>query len=263
MLKKLKAAVWQAAHRYSFFGKVEEIADRRRHAFNQKLRVANVVVNRCKGKVDAAIAAHPGVSMASAPAAGHTAGLEQLLALARDHRDEMKRKRQFWRRRYVWAHQRHQHWGTVLKHRRDRVRRWVQGHEQFQPYMANGKPWEKLTPEAKHGIYLDFREGLYVTSTYEGHSGDGVHATSSYHYLTNQPDGKGRCWDAGAGTLGPMEKCQRRQAKDFSSWLTEMFGPVNGLAFKNGQQFTLPEGSELETMHDNHVHTDLADGAPE
>lgn len=250
MKKTLGARVKEALHRYSFFGKIEEVADKRRHLFHKRLPAARDRVEAAERRAKAA------------PKGQRQEDEAQILALAEEHLKRTLRKREFWRDRYAWAHQRHQHWGTVLRHRRDRVRRWIKQHEGFRPYMANGKPWEALTPEAKHGIYLDFREGLYVTSTYEGYPGDGVHSDTSFHYLQNQPDGKARCWDAGAGTRGPMAKAQERQARTLGSFLTEMFGPINELAYKNGIRETLPEGSSLEEMHDNHVHTDIRDGAP-
>jgi hypothetical protein len=251
--KSLRERVTAAVHRFSFFGKVEQVADNRRHTFNQQVLAA-------RGKVAAARKA-----VGEAEATGHLGRIEdenQVLAIAEGVLRRKLKKREFWRDRYTWAEARHKHWGTVLKHRRDRIRRWIRQHEDFQPFMANGKPWEKLTPEAKHAIYLDFRDGNFVTSTYEGFPGDGVHATSSYHYIQNQPDGKARCWDAGAGTRGPMVKAQVREARRCPSFLIEMFGPENSFAFKNGVQFSLVEGTELENMHDNHKHTCIRDGAP-
>jgi len=245
--------VKEAIHRYSFFGKVEEIADKRRHAFNKRLHRALERVDLCKRELKLAQDHDAGPSAIEDG--------EQILAIARHHRDKMLRKREFWRDRYAWARARHQHWGSVLKHRRNRLHRWIQQHEGFQPYMANGNPYEKLTDEAKHGIYLDFRDGNYLTSTYEGFPGDGVHSTSSGHYLQNQPDGKARCWDCGAGTRGPMVKAQLREARRCGSFLIEMFGPDNTFNYKNGVQFTLGEGEALETMHDNHKHTWIRDGA--
>lgn len=246
--KRLRAGVTQAVKRFSFFGKVEEIADNRRHRFNREVKEG-------RQRVDA-------IRALLAARTGERDDLEERLALARWHVERMMRKRDFWRDRYTWAHERHSHWGVVLKHRRDRLRRWIARHQGFQPYMANGNPYEKLTPEAKHAIYLDFRAGLYVTSTYEGFPGDGVHSTTSGHYVQNQPDGRARCWDAGAGTRGPMAKAQAREARRCPSFLTEMFGPINEDAFKNGVRFTLAEGTALETMHDNHKHTWIRDGAP-
>jgi hypothetical protein len=253
MRKKLTQKVKEAVHKFSFFGKVEEIADKRRHAFNRRFDHAQVNTKKRQEELEA-VKGH-GTTPEFEDA-------EQLLWIAQTHERKMLRKREFWRDRYTWAHARHSHWGSVVKHRRDRLRRWVRQHQGFQPYMANGHPHEKLTPEARHGIYLAFRDGNFVTSTYEGFPGDGVHATSSYHYLQNQPDGKARCWDAGAGTRAPMVKTQIRQAREFGPFLTEQFGPENTFAYKNGIQFTLAEGTELEEMHDNHVHTDIRDGAP-
>jgi hypothetical protein len=254
MKKELVTLVKVALGRYSFFGKVEEIADKRRHAFNQEAHDVRQEVLSLRKRLEEASEKHPGSPQVE--------DLGQLLSIAEAKLKARRRKREFWRRRYAWAHARHNHWGSVLKHRRDRLRRWIAQHEGFQPYMANGNPYEKLTAEAKHAIYLDFRDGNYVTSTYEGFSGDGVHSTSSGHYLTNQPDGKARCWDCGAGTRGPMVKAQLREARRAGAFLIEMFGPDNDTNFKNGIKFTLGEGEVLETMHDNHKHTWIRDGAP-
>jgi len=254
MRKKLISKVKEAVHKFSFFGKIEEVADHRRHARNEEVKKQSESVNDLTDRLKNAINAKASVRTIE--------DLEQLLTIAEHALKRALRKREFWRDRYTWAHSRHNHWGSVLKHRKDRLRRWIAQHQEFQPFMANGHPHEKLTPEAKHAIYLAFRDGNFVTSTYEGFPGDGVHATSSYHYLENQPDGKARCWDAGAGTRDPMVKTQVRQAREFGPFLTEQFGPENTFAYKNGVQFTLAEGTELEEMHDNHVHTDIRDGAP-
>lgn len=254
MKKTLVARVKQAVHRFSFFGKVEEIANKRRHKFNEETHNVRREVLSLRKELEEASTKDPGSQ--------HGQDLAQLLSIAEAKLKRGRSKREFWRKRYVWARARHNHWGSVLKHRRDRLRRWIAQHEGFQPYMANGNPYEKLTAEAKHGMYLDFRDGNYITSTYEGFPGDGVHSDTSGHYIQNQPDGKARCWDAGAGSQGPMVKAQRREAKRVGSFLIEMFGPQNDLEYKNGVQFTLPEGDPLETMHDNHKHTWIRDGAP-
>lgn len=254
-MKSLKKKIAEAVHRYSFFGRIEETADRRRHAFNKRLAVAEAHLVRTQREYRELIAA-------DAPQQRRE-DAEQLVFISEHHVKALKKRREFWRNRYVWAHQRHHHWGKVLKHRRDRLRRWIFQHRGFRAYMANGHPHEKLTPEAKHGIYLDFKEGLYVTSTYEGYPGDGVHATSSYHYLQNQPDGKARCWDAASGSRGRMVKAQRREATRCPAFLVEMIGPENDCEYKNGIRYTLSEGSALETMHDSHVHEDIRDGAPQ
>lgn len=255
MKKKLGTRIKEALRKYSLFKKMEEVADRRRHGFHK--RVAEL-----EGRVASQVGLIKELKAAKAPNRDRVEDEEQMLFLYEDKLRKERRKLQFWRKKAHYAHERNNHWGTVLKHRRDRLRRWIQQHQSFQPYMANGNPYEKLSAEAKYGIYLDFRRGLYVTSTYEGYPGDGVHSSSSYHYVQNSPDGKARCWDAGAGTLGPMEAAQTAEAERCAAFLMEMFGPINGLEYKNGVRFTLPEGDPLETMHDNHKHTAIRDGAP-
>lgn len=239
----LTARLREAVKKLSFFAKVEEIAERRIERFSKEVRAATREIGILEKAVQSDL---------------HKLQLQQ----AHRRRKRVHRKLEFWRDRYAWAHARHRHWGLVWKHRRDRLRRWIARHEGFQPYMANGNPHEKLTAEAKHAIYLDFRGGLYVTSTYEGHSGDGVHSTSSGHYLENQPDDKARCWDAGASSRGPMVKAQNREAKRAGPYCVELIGPDNDANYKNGIRYTLSEGSALETMHDTHKHQWLRDGAP-
>lgn len=253
-MKKIKQSIKEAVHRRSFFGKVLEIADKRRHAFNERVTTEKQHLAEAEKSLKL-LQEHQAPTQRVEDAA-------QILAIAEHRLRGALRKREFWRNRYTWAYSRHNHWGSVLRNRRDRLRRWIQQHETFQSYMANGKPYEKLTPEAKHGMYLDFRDGNYITSTYEGYPGDGVHSTSSYHYIQNQPDGQARCWDAGAATREPMAKAQLREARRCPNFLTEMIGPENSFEYKNGQRYTLPEGDPLETMHDNHKHTCIADGAP-
>lgn len=239
----LTARLKESAHKRSLFGKLMRVADNRREARLKEVRETTKEIERLEKRPQ-------------------TSEVKRDLRRAHARRKRQHARLEFWRNRYVWARERHLHWGLVWKHRRDRLRRWIQRHEGFQPYMANGNPHAKLTPEAKHAIYLDFRDGLYVTSTYEGHPGDGVHSTGSGHYVENQPDGKARCWDAGAASRAPMVKAQKREAKRAGSFCVELIGPDNDANYKNGIRYTLAEGSALETMHDNHKHQWLRDGAP-
>lgn len=253
--KTLRRRVKEAVKKRSFFGGIEKIADRRRHAFNKRAHNARGLVLDLREQLDEA--------RAKEVPEQRIEDLEQLLFLAEHKLKRMRRKRDFWRRRYVWAHERHRHWGVVLKHRRDRLRRWVARHRGFQPYMANGNPHKKLTAECKYAIYLMFRRGLYTTSTYEGYPGDGVHSTGSGHYVENQPDEKARCFDCGSGSFRKMVKAQNAEANRAGSYMVELIGPDNDRCYKNGARYTLTEGSALEEMHDNHIHTWLRDGAPQ
>lgn len=243
MRQKLARLVKEALKKLSFFGKVEEVANKRRHAFHERVAAETKTIQRLLEEPETA---------------------ERMMALRRAHRRRktQHRKLLFWRKRYVWARERHQHWGLVLRHRRDRLRHWIARHEGFQPYMANGNPYEKLTAEAKASIYRMFRRGMYVTSTYEGHPGDGVHSTSSGHYVENQPDGQARCYDCGSASFEGMAAAQRAEAEVAGSFMVELLGPDNRYAYKNGIRYTLSEGSVLENMHDNHNHVWVRDGAP-
>lgn len=89
------------------------------------------------------------------------------------------------------------------------------------------------------------KRGLYVTATTNG-----VHATNSYHYQRRAVDV--------AGTFAEMCAFQRAEyarAKRMGFWrYKELLGPINSLCILNGRPTTIAEGSDLETMHDNHVH---------
>lgn len=257
-MKKLSARVKEAVHRYSLFGKIAEIAQRRRHRFHKEVEANKAKVETAERDLEHAVKEGNEHSVSRRT----IEDFEQVLAIAEHHLKRSRRKLDFWRQRYVWANERHQHWGLVLKHRRDRLRAWIARHRTFQPYMANGRPWIKLTPEARHGIFLDFKQGLYVTSTYEGYPGDGVHATSSGHYVQNQPDGRARCWDAASTSVEKMVAAQHREARRAGAFMVELLGPDNAFEYKNGLRYTLPEGDPLEEMHDNHKHTWIRDGAP-
>ncbi|MEA2279720.1 MAG: hypothetical protein QOK21_327 [Solirubrobacteraceae bacterium] len=105
-------------------------------------------------------------------------------------------------------------------------------------------------PAAFGAIILEaHRRGLVVTST-----NDGTHAANSFHYRDRAVD---------FGLPGPligtpqgaamMVGLQRRLASRPHGF-AEVFGPDNAACVKNGVRITLPEGTELENAHDNHVH---------
>lgn len=251
----MRQRIKEALKKRSYFGKIEEIANRRRHQFNKLARNARRSLEDLRGQLQEA-------RSRNAPRR-EIEDLEESVFVTEHRLKRVLRKRDFWRRRYVWAHERHSHWGTVLRHRRDRLRRWISRHRGFQPYMANGNPYEKLTAECKHAIYLMFRRGLYVTSTYEGFPGDGVHSIRSGHYRQNQPDKKGRCFDCGSGSFRVMVKAQNAEADRAGSYMVELIGPDNNRCYKNGIRYLLTEGTALEEMHDSHIHLWIRDGAPQ
>lgn len=90
--------------------------------------------------------------------------------------------------------------------------------------------------------------GLDVTSTR-----DGVHAPKSFHY-------EGRAVDFGSNrgfrpwTLQKLLRFQRREHTRHGKGYSELFGPSNYANRKWGRKIVLPEGSAIETLHDNHVH---------
>jgi hypothetical protein len=120
----------------------------------------------------------------------------------------------------------------------------------FHPKMLNGHPGN-ITPAAKKMVVRAVRAGLIVTSTT-----DGKHAPGSYHYTK-----PGEAVDFGLpGSLVGTERGRRRlvnfQRKEARkpARFSELFGPDNRANVKNGVVISLPEGSPLETLHDNHVH---------
>lgn len=249
----LLAKIKEALHQRSLFGKLAEVADRRRHTFRERVLAQRKVGDHLQARYERAVD-NGQIHMAES--------LLLELKKARRKEERLHSKLEFWRNRFTWANERHEHWSLVWKHRKDRLTAWIKQHQTFQPYMANGNPYEKLTAEARYAIYLDFKAGLYVTSTYEGYRGDGVHTFTSNHYIENSPDGKARCWDAASSSRSKMVAAQRREAARCPSYLREMIGPQNDCEYSNGVRYTLPEGDALENMHDNHKHQAINDGAP-
>src|SRR3954469_14832936 len=94
--------------------------------------------------------------------------------------------------------------------------------------------------------------GLVPTATTNG-----KHATHSLHYL-------GRAGDVGLrsdeiGTPKGLRKMQRFQDSEFKRasrfcGYAELIGPINNEVILRGQATSLPEGSDTENAHDNHVH---------
>lgn len=120
----------------------------------------------------------------------------------------------------------------------------------FRKRMLRGHPGD-ITREVRRVIVHGLEHGLIVTSTT-----DGGHAPTSFHFTK-----PGRAVDLGNEVPGTpaararMVAFQRFLLNKFGPGaFLELFGPENSLAVKNGVQFTLPEGSALENLHDTHVH---------
>jgi len=96
--------------------------------------------------------------------------------------------------------------------------------------------------------------GLIVTSTR-----DGVHAPTSFH-----PSGRAVDFGVRAGLVGSLlahsrlVRFQRHLHARHGRFLSELFGPSNRANRKWGKAITLPEGSPLEQLHDDHVHVAIA-----
>lgn len=107
-------------------------------------------------------------------------------------------------------------------------------------------------PDVTHKLYPIIMEavarGLVVTSTR-----DGGHAPNSYHYVSRAVD-FGRAGGFRSWFLPRLVAFQRHLHHAHGRNLTELFGPSNRANRKYGKAITLPEGSGLETLHDDHVH---------
>lgn len=118
----------------------------------------------------------------------------------------------------------------------------------------NGHP-SNVNPDVKRVIVKAAQYGLVVTSTTDGSS----HASTSWHYPQNNPDGLGGAVDLGGSAQSML---------NFQQWcyenahlFRESIGPNNNQMVKNGVRYSLPEGSALENMHDNHNHVAPYPGA--
>jgi hypothetical protein len=111
----------------------------------------------------------------------------------------------------------------------------------FAPAMLGGHPGvaAKLSTVIAHGVV---KFDLSVTST-----GDGVHATNSFHF-THPPRAVDLAAPMTPEGIERMKKFQRFAAEKWSTTLFELFGPDN-FHFKNGVRIpgAFPD-------HDDHVH---------
>lgn len=107
-------------------------------------------------------------------------------------------------------------------------------------------------PDVTHRLYPIIMEavarGLVVTSTR-----DGVHAPTSFHYSGRAVD-FGRAGGYRRWFLPRLVSFQRHLHTKHGRKLAELFGPSNRANRKYGRAISLPEGSPLEQLHDNHVH---------
>lgn len=113
----------------------------------------------------------------------------------------------------------------------------------------------------RHAIRRAYAMLLVPTSTRRWPAG-----TGSYHNARER-DGDGLAVDHGniARHVGPTAEGRRRlvayQRKEFEAWkrgdrpfMVELIGPDNNMVVLRGRWAPLPEGSQLEQMHDNHDH---------
>lgn len=121
--------------------------------------------------------------------------------------------------------------------------------KQWDQRFLNGKP---ETRRALRPIIMEaVARGLVVTSTTGGR-----HAPTSFHY-------SGRAVDIGVESWSPLSTArllafQRHLHKVHGRGLAELFGPNNYANRKWGRPLRMPEGSGLESLHDNHVHVAVA-----
>jgi GH25 family lysozyme M1 (1,4-beta-N-acetylmuramidase) len=118
-------------------------------------------------------------------------------------------------------------------------------------YLMIFGPPGNVTRDVKRFITRGYAMGLVPTSTTNG-----LHSEESFHF-------QGRAADMGLRTdligtqkgLRRMERFQRAEFKRrHKTRAVELIGPVNNLVVLGGVVKPLPEGSQLENQHDNHVH---------
>lgn len=117
---------------------------------------------------------------------------------------------------------------------------------------------DNINDACKAFIRRGYVLGLVPTATTNGR-----HATSSYHYPSG---GVGRAVDMGLieaeiGTRKGMDRMERFQRQEYEAWqegrrdhMMELIGPINNNVVLRDKRSPLAEGSDLEEMHDNHVH---------
>lgn len=121
----MKARVKDALHRYSVFGKIAEIADRRRQFYAKRVEVSKAKVKRledrdAKAQVDLHLTT-----------VRQREDLQEELAVAEVGLKTAMRRAAFWQKRYVWAKDRHDQWGNILRRRRRALRLWLGIHRTF------------------------------------------------------------------------------------------------------------------------------------
>jgi hypothetical protein len=103
----------------------------------------------------------------------------------------------------------------------------------------------------KRAICRAYAAGLVPTSTTGG-----VHAATSYH-------SQHRAVDIGVRHPGNPKEARKLARFQRREWTrrrrgkihpVELIGPINNLIVLRGHSTSIPEGSDLEQMHDNHVH---------
>ena len=113
---------------------------------------------------------------------------------------------------------------------------------------------ENVVEHAKRAVRRAYARGLVVTATRNG-----THSRTSLH-----PSGRATDFGLVESEIG-TDRGRRRlvnfQRSEYEEWaagnrpnLLELIGPNNNLIVLRGQRTSLPEGSPLENMHDNHVH---------
>lgn len=116
-----------------------------------------------------------------------------------------------------------------------------QTHGAFEPWMANGYPYESLSAGCEAFIVRGVDAGLHVTSTKRNWGGN------SFHEVWKAVD-MAAGWDT-------MVAFQRREFTERpGGFYLELLGPTNSQMLKNNQPWTAAEGSYLEDLHDSHVH---------
>jgi hypothetical protein len=94
---------------------------------------------------------------------------------------------------------------------------------------------------------LDRHPNLYVTSTT-----DGRHSRTSYHHAARAVD-----FGSDSPKNAPEARAQVSLFKKYGRRWSELLGPRNYPAVKDGQVYRQVEGAPLEEVHDTHLHIAL------
>jgi len=120
---------------------------------------------------------------------------------------------------------------------------------EWKDFMASGHPLNFSAAAKAEAAIAVVKFDCHVTSTFRSTVIAGSTASSNHGPNINP----GKAVDVAGARMSAYQKdvFDRRRG---DSHLLELFGPTNTVALKNGGAISLAEGSDLETIHDTHVH---------